>query len=131
MAYGSDDFDELVGKTVQSVRLSPDKEYFFLVTEDAREYQYRVEGDCCSSSWIEHLSTPPQVEGAVITEVRDEGGEDVPSDEHECLTVYQTHFRTNRGDITLEYRNSSNGYYGGFLVFMGSHPAPANDNGTS
>jgi hypothetical protein len=30
--------------------------------------------------------------------------------------VYNTRFRTDRGDIVLEYRNSSNGDFGGELV---------------
>jgi hypothetical protein len=33
----------------------------------------------------------------------------------DVLSVYQTTFRTNRGDIRVEYRNDSNGYYGGYL----------------
>jgi hypothetical protein len=61
--------------------------------------------------------------------VVDDDGVDVPDADHECLTVYQTHFRTERGDVTLEFRNSSNGYYGGYLIYEGAFPAePANDN---
>lgn len=38
------------------------------------------------------------------------GSDDYRYREHECLQVYQTHFKTAKGDIVLEYRNSSNGY---------------------
>jgi hypothetical protein len=33
----------------------------------------------------------------------------------DCIRVYQTSFATPKGEIVVEYRNSSNGYYGGWL----------------
>ena len=90
---------------------------FTIEFEDGSEHFY-VEGDCCSHSWIEHFSVPNDLEGATILEVTELhlGAED-NVDGHEYLQSYETCFRTNRGDITLEYRNSSNGYYGGYLVW--------------
>lgn len=120
-------FDDMLNRRLASVTLSEDKERITFAFEDGGERAFGVEGDCCSSSWIEHLEMPPDLAGATLLSVEDGGGVDKTDDdalnpkgeygrEHECLQVYQTTFRTNRGDVTLEYRNSSNGYYGGYLV---------------
>lgn len=128
------DFDDIIGKQVESVALDASADRIAFKFQDGFERSYGVEGDCCSRSWIEHLEMPDDVKGAVIQSVDDSDG--VPWDNHECvsdehddnyrvtkegcghesLAVYNTRFRTNKGDIVLEYRNDSNGYYGGYLV---------------
>lgn len=83
--------------------------------EDGSE-SYCVEGDCCSTSWIEHLTIPDNVQGSKVISVEELTiGEQQEINNYEYLQVYETRIRTNRGDIVLEYRNSSNGYYGGYL----------------
>lgn len=117
---------------LKSVTLSDDKETITFAFEDGSEARFGVEGDCCSQSWIEHLDVPPYVIGEKLVAVSDARTDDLTDDDtanpmqgseeeyryrtHECLQVYQTHFKTAKGDIVLEYRNSSNGYYGGYLV---------------
>jgi hypothetical protein len=84
---------------------------------DGSAASYKTEGDCCSHSWVEHLEAPNDLVGAVIIDVKEDPilNEDDP-DNHDYIQVYHTRFVTNRGEIVLEYRNSSNGYYGGYLV---------------
>lgn len=122
-----------IGKRIAKAELVNDGEQFRLTFIDGADATYSVEGDCCSRSWIEHLEQPAGLEGATITAVEDGGG--VPWDGHECrktdptkwandcghdsLSVYNTIFRTDKGDVVLEYRNDSNGYYGGYLVELG------------
>jgi hypothetical protein len=127
-------FAGLDAAPLRAVELSPDKERITFTLESGASIAFGVEGDCCSHSWIEHLDVPPYVLGETITTV--EGGDGVPWDghvcvpnepdadgyaygnqcDHESLQVYSTRFRTAKGDIVLEYRNDSNGYYGGYLV---------------
>jgi hypothetical protein len=116
------DFNDIVGKEIKSVGLYDGNDRIRFSFQDETERSYGVEGDCCSSSWIEHLEIPNDIEGAVILSVEDGGG--VAWDNHDCdghcghdsLAVYNTKFYTSRGTITLEYRNDSNGYYGGYLT---------------
>ena len=125
------EFDNMINKKLDSVELSDDKETITFKFADGLKRKFGVEGNCYSSSWIEHLTTPDTVGGAVLVSVEESGG--VPWDGHDCdkvekdeygspvcghdsLQVYNTRFRTDRGDIVLEYRNDSNGYYGGYLV---------------
>jgi hypothetical protein len=42
-------------------------------------------------------------------------GSDDNHPEHDCLQVYGLKVTTNKGEIVIDYRNSSNGYYGGNL----------------
>ncbi len=119
------DFANMIGKPLAECRLDDDKQRVVFVFKDGSRRAFGVAGDCCSVSWIEHLETPPDLDGAVIESVRDsdelppwDGHDCTPprACDHDCLTVYHTVFGTNRGEIVLEYRNDSNGYYGGFLV---------------
>jgi hypothetical protein len=130
-------FQDITGKVIDSIDLDSAADRITFRFQDGFTRSYGVEGDCCSRSWIEHLETPPDIRGATITSVEDSSGVE-PYDDHACvsydydksdtenkaagycghdsLAVYNTRFRTDRGDIVLEYRNDSNGYYGGYLT---------------
>lgn len=90
--------------------------------QDGFTRSFEVEGDCCSHSWIEHLEMPGDISGATLLSVEDSAPITQDHDEHDetnggdCISVYNTSFKTDKGEIILEYRNSSNGYYGGYLV---------------
>lgn len=102
-------FDNMIGKKIADVELSKHKDHILFKFADGSKRAFGVEGDCCSSSWIEHLELTSEIIGATLLEVSDSGLGD-------SLKVYNTRFITNRGEIVLEFRNSSNGYYGGYLV---------------
>lgn len=118
--------DEIIGKKIQKVEASQEDDKFIITFMDGKARHFRTVGDCCSSSWIEHLEVPNEIEGSIIISVDEP--ELNPWDNHVCdkevyhrkcghdsLAVYHTRIRTDRGDIVLEYRNNSNGYYGGWL----------------
>lgn len=136
--YGEERFKDMLGRKLKSVELSNGGEEIVFKFKEGDPARFGVSGDCCSQSWIEHLEKPARLSGAVITEVDEP--EMPPHDNHECepcsgaegsdycykehehdgcthdyLQVYHTRFRTTKGDIVLEYRNNSNGYYGGSL----------------
>jgi hypothetical protein len=109
----------IIGKRIASVRLCGAKDRIVFAFTDGTARAFGVEGDCCSTSWIEHLEAPNDIAGATLLSVEDSGqvGDDIEQDEQECdvVRVYNTRFRTDRGDVVLEFRNSSNGFYGGYL----------------
>jgi hypothetical protein len=122
----SANLDKVVGKTIESVSLNDTRDEVRFVFGDGTIKRYGVEGDCCSESWIEHLTVPDDISGSTILSVEESDGVEASDEQYaeskskrgeaDCLQVYSTRFRTNRGDIVLEYRNDSNGYYGGSLV---------------
>jgi hypothetical protein len=113
------DFTNMLNRKLAAVSLSADRQCITFVFEDGGTRSFGVEGDCCSSSWIEHLEIPENVAGAKLLSVEDSAPLTQDHDDHDDdgeISVYNTAFRTDRGEVVLEYRNSSNGYYGGYLV---------------
>lgn len=111
-----DDYADMLGKPLHSVEVSADKERLTFTFQGGAVAVFRAEGDCCSSTWIEHLTVPDDVAGSAIEAVVEGESTEEQHPEHDCLQTYKTSFRTAKGDIVVEYRNSSNGYYGGYLV---------------
>lgn len=109
-------------RPLYAVTLNDSKDVVTFTFQDGGRIRYAVEGDCCSHSWIEELTVPDDIKDQTLVDVQDENMGTLDSDnEYETLQSYQTKFRTAKGDtITLEYRNSSNGYYGGYLVRLNS-----------
>ena len=115
---------KVVGRPILGVTDDEDGELLRFRFLDGTEQTYRTEGDCCSYTWIEHLTVPEEIAGAVVTEVREAGPVDTkdatrrgqPIDYPDHIVVYHTSFVTDRGEIIVEYRNDSNGYYGGLLM---------------
>ena len=123
-------FQEIVGRVVASVRVDStktEKDTFTMTFAEGDSLICGVEGDCCSNSWIEHMEAPKDLAGAVVLAVEESAvvSNTVEDDSDDALIqVYQTHFRTTRGDVSLEYRNSSNGYYGGNLTLVQAPTSP-------
>lgn len=107
------DMRALFHRPIRAIEISLDKERITFHFTDGDIY-FETEGDCCSRSWIEHITIPPDIAGAEITATTE-----LPTTDHADgwahIQVYQTAFATNKGEIILEYRNASNGYYGGWL----------------
>jgi hypothetical protein len=108
------DLDDMKGKKLHSCLVLGERDVFVLLFEDAFVV-FDVEGDCCSRSWIEHLEVPIDLAGSTFLHFDESEPVEVEHPDHDCLKVYKSSFKTNRGEIVLEYRNSSNGYYGGSL----------------
>jgi hypothetical protein len=107
---------DIVGCIPTGMTVSDDRQQLTLDLADGRKAVFTVYGDCCSRSFIEHTSEPWQW-GHPITEVKDGGqvGNWWRDDQAERVQVYQTSFVTPYGEIVVEYRNESNGYYGGWM----------------
>lgn len=109
----------LVGKTVTGVKIAADREALLFETTDGN-IVCKVDGDCCSHTWIEEVETPalgfpakvismdslemPQTAAKTKTEYYEDE-----------MQYYGYKIVTDRGEIVIAYRNSSNGYYGGSL----------------
>ena len=112
---------DLTGKVIADI-IWDDSEVVLTFDDGSKAY-FEVEGDCCSYSWIEHITIPNDIVGAVIlTKTWEDSGE-VTSDyevkggtySDEYISVYGNSLKTTKGEIICEYRNSSNGYYGGWM----------------
>lgn len=105
----------LDGKVIQQVRIADDKKAILFVT-DKGEVIAKCDGDCCSSTWIEHLSLPAYGLPARVISVENLNMPDLGSpDEYDVIAYYGCKIVTDKGDLVIDYRNESNGYYGGNL----------------
>lgn len=107
-------FYPLADKPVAGVSSEEDGQRLVFRLVDGRALTYTAEGDCCSSSWIEHITVPPDIDGAVFTSFAELDGQEFKKD-YDTIRVYQTAFQSPKGEVIVEYRNASNGYYGGWL----------------
>jgi hypothetical protein len=104
-------------KIITGVEIADDRKAMRFLIEGADPIVAKADGDCCSSSWIEHVELRAGGFPAKVLNVDDidlPGSNDNDS-EHECLAVYGMKIGTDKGDLVIDYRNSSNGYYGGNL----------------
>ena len=106
----------LLGLTLLAV--SWDEDSITFTTQEKGDITARTEGDCCSYSWIESVELPARGFPCVVQEVREvDLPWPTPDRSFDVLSDYGLRIVTNNGDIDIDYRNDSNGYYGGWLSF--------------
>lgn len=115
----------LVGKTIERAYIGMDKTLLVFDLAGGERMRFYTEGDCCSKSWIEHMSNVDSLAGGKVTEATDiemgdvtdsyEKGE-APDDQVLSYGVELT--IEGRPPFKLEYRNASNGYYGGSIEVL-------------
>lgn len=109
----------LLGKTIIKVMLAEDKKALrFDILGEEKPIIGRADGDCCSYSWIEGLDTPAYLLGTVLSvEDINMPGEEYSEEDYEYLQFYGCRITTDKGQCVIDYRNSSNGFYGGDLCW--------------
>lgn len=107
--------DALLNKTIVAVAMSDNKKQMTFVTSTGPVVIY-AEGDCCSSSWFESVDDPAALLGTV-QEVEEIPMPDLGNQpDHEVMRYYGLKITTEKGRAVIDYRNDSNGYYGGYLT---------------
>jgi len=113
-----EDLKDFTGKVICGVFINPDKTAMRIEFSDGSAVHLECYADCCSETWIEHVTGARDIIGASIVAVEEkELGSGIPT-RQECDEVYSTTIKTggNYGEwMAIEYRNSSNGYYGGSI----------------
>lgn len=111
--------NQLIGKTIVEMKIAEDKQALLFVTSEGEDLIARVDGDCCSYSWIESVELPALGLPFTISEVDSlELNSDMDNRDGE-LQFYGAKIVTDKGDMVIDYRNESNGYYGGNMNWPG------------
>ena len=119
-------FSCLVGKRVRAVRLEPGGATLAVQVQSVSGENwlyFSAHGDCCSESFIESIAGLEEVRGHTILSAVDVPEGDGRFAEHhlrptlrqESKTFYAFEARSLAGVFSVEMRNESNGYYGGWL----------------
>lgn len=108
----------LVGKTITDMKIAEDRQAMLFVT-DAGDCVCNTDADCCSYTWIEHVELPALGFPAKVLSVEDiqmpEGAVSEFRKDTDSVSYYGCKIATDRGEIVIDFRNDSNGYYGGSL----------------
>ena len=111
------ELEDLIGKTVHQVLADPDRYVWRFVT-DQGNMDYYCFADCCSESWVNHVESIDALIGHKVLGVEEFdmfgmlGVEPEPT-KQEVDQVMFHRITTDKGVCVIEFRNSSNGYYGG------------------
>lgn len=114
-------YEKMIGKTVVSHSLADDGSLLTLQCKDGSRIYLTPSGACCSSSWIESIDAPDALHGT-IHDVEDREMPDlghVGTERHpsvDYVRYYGLMIATEKGRCVIDYRNDSNGYYGGWLT---------------
>jgi hypothetical protein len=113
------DFTSLVGETVLNVEWNSERVIFHCETGS---HIFEAYGDCCSVSWIETFDNADQLKGEILSieelELPQEP-EGLDLSNYDVLAIYGYSIKTEKGQFVLDFRNDSNGYYGGSLDYSG------------
>lgn len=108
---------ELLNKVIKNIFISEGEEYIKFILSNNSEVIYMTDADCCSETWFSDFTGVDCLINEELLEIEDL---DLPNDialanrsRQEIDKLYGYSFKTKKGYATLEYRNSSNGYYGG------------------
>ena len=115
----------LIGKRIVKVWLADDKQAMKFDVEGAEPIIAKVDADCCSFTWIESFDAPTALLGVVQAienlDMPDLGnGKEQTRDkdtEGDVIAYYGCKITTDKGACVIDYRNDSNGYYGGSIVW--------------
>jgi hypothetical protein len=109
---------ELLGKEVVSLSVSKDQSVLSFETKDGR-VAFSAYGDCCSESWFADINGVHSLLNATVRSIEEMPLTDYNVEDGRCRqesdSAYGYKIHTNKGSASVIFRNSSNGYYGGWL----------------
>ncbi len=117
-------------KPFKVVTLNGNDEKVVLYAEDGRSIVLTVEGDCCSHSYFTDngIKDFKSIVGETLIKLEETecpgalpDGHFFVSEEDErngdCVALYCLKVTTDKQEVSIDWRNDSNGYYGGMLLF--------------
>lgn len=108
----------LVGKTISKIYVSEDKDYIAFESKESGELHcFVTQGECCSDSWISDVFSDKGAFPMKVLSVREHVyKEEKDEDDEGLIKTYMIDLVGEDGEkITVFFKNSSNGYYGGTI----------------
>lgn len=109
-------FEELLGKTLKSIKISDDKWSIVFETETGEKYKMEGESDCCNSVTVEDIAgNLDDLIGSPILQAEEatsgENPEGVNPEYQDSFTWTFYKLATVKGYVTIRWYGESNGYY--------------------
>lgn len=125
------DLDEIVGKTVTRYVLSPDRYFLRLWFSDGMDVILEAYGEGDSDTWFASIDSPEALLSTILAIGEIQFPTDnSPPDGNRSEKMYGLAVKTQAGYVVIEYRNSSNGYYGGNLILTSGDKWQSRRNST-
>lgn len=106
---------ELLGKIIKEIKFLEEGKFCLFEIADGTELKYEASGDCCSHSYFSDIIDKRIMLGAEVLQVIEKEERDVlPKKDEDHVVLYAYTIKTSKGYGDIEFRNDSNGYYGGF-----------------
>ena len=122
----------LVGHKIRAVSMSEETLQFLAETpnHEAVVFEFKVEGECCSFSYFhDFVGVMKLLENGPVTHtgsiaLNPDSFDDPEEDYVQCygFEIVTEHPTWGEQTSVFSFRNSSNGYYGGWMEFVGSFP---------
>jgi hypothetical protein len=115
----TDKLTVLIGKKIEKIFIDKNRQEFLVFEFEDSHIIYLAVGDCCSESWFADIISVDALLGGTVT-----AAIEIPMPQDNFRTrqdidiVYGILITTDKGRCTIAFRNSSNGYYGGWLIPM-------------
>lgn len=111
--------NELLNNRIEKIYLSKDRELLMFVTSQEKRIIYDAWGDCCSKSWFESFDNIEAIKGGYVVKIEEMEMEEAKNNEEDdVLKVGLIKITTDKGMCTIDFRNSSNGYYSGVTRYI-------------
>lgn len=110
---------KLIGKTITGLFVDEHQINLVFTHPNNEQTRYETYADCCSETWFADITGVSALLGSTVLEVENM---DLPETEdgrtrQECDQFYGVKLKTTKGYVDIIYRNSSNGYYGGSIIY--------------
>lgn len=109
--------EELIGRKILSVGIDEEHDILRFKT-DAGPVFYMTENECCNWVYFNDILGIKEILGKVVNSITHHDCKDISHDSSaiDCLDEYMITLNSDTGRCDITYRNSSNGYYGGYCV---------------
>lgn len=108
----------ILNQHLANIEVFDNGERITITTLEGTALRLRAEGDCCSRSWVECIDNLSLGIGKRIINVVGKFGGETDEEDYAVLKFYAVELVTEGGVVVIDFRNSSNGYYGGSLEAM-------------
>lgn len=124
---GGENMEELKGKVIKKIELGEGETEVVFTDDGDMKYFFHANSDCCSSTWFCHITGVKNLLGQKVNMIvkredfTDEEQKKAEAEgDYESLELYGYDIQTDKGIFFIEFRNDSNGYYGGSCDFSGN-----------
>ena len=118
---------KLIGKKINKIFIDSIEQHYMKFETNSGDVCFAGDGDCCSETYFSDVQNINNLIGQIVKSEEEielqEGDYPKKESRQDEDSVYGIKLITDSGESIIVYRNSSNGYYGGYCNFCKEIPA--------